>query len=97
MSMEKLGGNLMSVSVSKPTLLDWSQVRTSVQAFQRSLSLDQESRAFIYFALSKILKIDDDEIRSAITDGGDDRGIDAIYIDSRPEKKELSTFFNANM
>ena len=75
-----------------PTLLDWSQVRTSIQAFQRSLSLDSEATAFQYFALSKILKIDDDEIRTAITDGGDDRGIDAVYIDSRPERRVIHLF-----
>lgn len=75
-----------------PTLLDWSQVRTGVQAFQRSLNLDNEARAFQYFALSKILKIDDDEIRTAITDGGDDRGIDAVYIDGRPERRVIHLF-----
>ncbi len=75
-----------------PTLLDWSQVRTGIQAFQRSLDLESESKAFLYFALSKILKIDDDEILSSITDGGDDRGIDAVYIDSRPERRIIHLF-----
>jgi hypothetical protein len=60
---------------------------TAIQAFQRSLDLNSEADAFQYFALSKILKIDDDEIRTAITDGGDDRGIDAGYIDKRPERR----------
>lgn len=82
----------MSSAAAKPTLLDWSQVRTNVHAFQRSLDLQEESKAFQYFALSKILKIDDDEIRSSITDGGDDRGIDALYIDSRPEKRAIHLF-----
>lgn len=75
-----------------PTLLDWSQVRTGIQAFQRSLALEEEAKAFQYFALSKILKIDDDEVRTAITDGGDDRGIDAVYIDSRPERRVIHLF-----
>jgi hypothetical protein len=77
---------------NNPTLLDWSQVRTGIQAFKRSLDLDNEARAFLYFGLSKILKIDDDEIRTAITDGGDDRGIDAVYIDSRPERRVIHLF-----
>lgn len=77
---------------TSPTLLDWSQVRTGIQSFQRSLGLDSEAKAFQYFALSKILKIDDDEIRSTITDGGDDRGIDAVYIDSRPERRVIHLF-----
>ncbi|MCF4127561.1 AIPR family protein [Methylobacterium sp. SyP6R] len=75
-----------------PTLLDWSQVRTGIQAFQRSLNLSSEANAFQYFAISKILKIDDDEIRSAITDGSDDRGIDAVYIDDRAERKVIHLF-----
>ncbi|KRA79742.1 AIPR family protein [Altererythrobacter sp. Root672] len=78
--------------IATPTLLDWSQVRSGIQAFQRSLGLAEESRAFLYFALSKILKIDDDEIRTAITDGGDDRGIDAVYVDSRPERRVIHLF-----
>lgn len=82
----------MPSTTAKPTLLDWSQVRTNVHAFQRSLALQEESKAFQYFALSKILKIDDDEIRSAITDGGDDRGVDALFIDSRLEKRAIHIF-----
>ncbi len=77
---------------TNPTLLDWSQVRTGVQAFQRSLNLNSEASAFQYFSISKILKIDDDEIRTAITDGGDDRGIDAVYIDGRPERRVIHLF-----
>lgn len=80
----------------KPTILDWSQVKSSVESFQKSLSLDSPNKAFPYFAVSKILKIDDDETRAAITDGGDDRGIDAVYIDSRPDRR-IFHFFNSSM
>ena len=83
---------LVNGNEAKPTLLDWSQVRTSILAFKESLSLHDESKAFPYFAISKILKIDDDEIHSSITDGGDDRGVDAVYIDSRPEKRVIHLF-----
>lgn len=83
---------MSTTTQTSPTLLDWSQVRTGIQSFQRSLSLENEANAFQYFALSKILKIDDDEIRTTITDGGDDRGIDAVYIDSRPERRVIHLF-----
>jgi hypothetical protein len=76
----------------KATLLDWSQVKSSVAAFNNSLGFGDESKAFQFFAISKILKIDDDEIHSAVTDGGDDRVIDAIFIDSRPERKIIHLF-----
>lgn len=73
------------------TLLDWSQVRSGVEAFRKSLNFSDDGKAFQYFSISKILKIDDDEIRTSITDGGDDRGIDAIYIDRKSER-ENNTF-----
>ena len=79
-------------SLTKATLLDWSQVKSSVTEFNNSLGFADESRAFQFFAISKILKIDDDEIHSAITDGGDDRGIDAVFIDSRSERRTIHFF-----
>ena len=83
---------MKSISRLKPTILDWSQVKSGVETFQKSLRLENASQAFSFFALSKILKIDDDEISAAITDGGDDRGVDAVYIDSRPERRVFHFF-----
>ena len=77
---------------SPATLLDWSQVRSSVEAVRASLSLTSSREAFSYFSISKILKIDYDEVRASITDGGNDRGIDAVYIDSRPESRVIHLF-----
>lgn len=77
---------------SRATLLDWSQVKSAVGEFRQSLDLNDDAVAFSYFAASKILKIDDAEIAAALTDGGDDRGIDAIYIDSRPESRKIHLF-----
>jgi len=80
------------LSESKATLLDWSQVKSATGEFRTSLELPGDPTAFCYFAVSKILKIDDAEIAASITDGGDDRGIDAIYIDSRPEARRIHIF-----
>lgn len=77
---------------NRATLLDWSQVQSSIEAVRTSHKLPKNREAFGYFALSTILKIDDDEVRAAITDGGDDRGIDAVYIDSRPERRSIHLF-----
>jgi hypothetical protein len=77
---------------SRATLLDWSQVKSAVSEFRISLDLSNDSAAFSYFAVSKILKIDDAEVAAALTDGGDDRGIDAVYIDSRPEARRIHLF-----
>lgn len=77
---------------SRATLLDWSQVKSAISEFRNSLNHPDDATAFSYFALSKILKIDDAEIAAAVTDGGDDRGIDAVYIDSRPEARRIHLF-----
>lgn len=77
---------------NRATLLDWSQVKSVINEFKVSNDLADDAQAFSYFALSKILKIDDAEIAASITDGGDDRGIDAVYIDSRPEARRIHLF-----
>ncbi|MBA3677331.1 MAG: AIPR family protein [Sphingosinicella sp.] len=82
----------MTSATLPATLLDWSQVRSSVEAARSSLGLTTAREAFSYFAISKIIKIDDDEVRASITDGGNDRGIDAVYIDSRPESRVIHLF-----
>ncbi|WP_199504024.1 AIPR family protein [Qipengyuania sp. YIM B01966] len=77
---------------ARATLLDWSQVKSAIGEFRNSLDLPDDSIAFSYFALSKILKIDDAEISATLMDGPDDRGIDAVYIDSRPEARRIHLF-----
>lgn len=77
---------------SHATLLDWSQCKSAIGEFRESNGLTDDTEAFSFFALSKILKIDDAEIVASLTDGGDDRGIDAVYIDSRPEARRIHLF-----
>ena len=54
-----------------------------INKFKKSYALTKNSEAFCYVVLDQILKISGTEISDAITDGGDDRGIDAVYIDER--------------
>ena len=44
---------------------------------------ESKGNAFMRFALSSILKLNDEEIEESITDGPDDGEVDAIYIDKR--------------
>jgi hypothetical protein len=44
------------------------------------LSLSKDSEAFIYYCLDRVLKLDADDSEAVITDGGDDRGIDAVIL-----------------
>ena len=74
------------------TLLDWSQVNQKVSAFRGTTGIKNQSDAFIYYCISRILKIDNDEISSCVTDGRFDRGIDAVFIESTPDKKIIHLF-----
>ncbi len=73
-------------------LLDWSQVNSRVSLFKKSQCLKSATEAFNYLCLDTILGIDLSEIASSITDGSGDRGIDAVFIDSRPEKLTIHLF-----
>lgn len=74
------------------TMLDWSQVKNKVSKFKEMLSLSKDSEAFIYYCLDRVLKLDVDDSTSAITEGGDDRGIDAVYIQNTQDRKIVHLF-----
>jgi len=74
------------------TLLDWSQVNKKISNFKETMALDKQSDAFIYYCLSRILKIDPDEISACVTDGRFDRGIDAVFIESTSDRKIIHLF-----
>lgn len=74
------------------TILDWGQVNQKIMGFKESLNLENTSEAFIYYCLSRILKIDNNEISSSITDGRFDKGIDAVYIESTVDRKIIHLF-----
>lgn len=78
-------------NTAKPSLQDFSLIRTYVEQFQRENALATPSLGFSYFVLDLLLGLQTDEIEDALTDSfylqsrsrdsGHDRGIDAAYID----------------
>lgn len=74
------------------TILDWSQVNKKISSFKETMNLEKQSDAFIYYCLSRLLKIDPDEISACITDGRFDRGIDAVFIESTSDRKVIHLF-----
>jgi len=50
------------------------------------------SKALTVVAISEIMEIDVDEAVDAITDGGNDRGADALFIDDREAKNDIHIF-----
>ncbi len=75
----------------KPSLQDFTLVKTYVEKATKDNNLDKGSLGFYFFALNLVLNLQDDEIDNSITDTayleatgkskGHDRGIDAIFID----------------
>ena len=69
---------------------DWNALDEKIESTLRdSEDLDTRSKALTTLALSTVLEIDIDEAIDAITDGGNDRGIDALYIDDRENRSDI--------
>jgi hypothetical protein len=56
------------------------------------MNLNGASEAFIYYCLSRVLKLDDGELGSLVTDGQFDRGIDAVYIEEKQDGPTIHLF-----
>ena len=74
------------------TLLDWGNVDAAAAQIQASLALRSRREAFTFLCISTLLRIDFDEVRGSITDGGDDRGVDAVYLDERFGRRVIHLF-----
>lgn len=90
------------LSEIKPSLQDFSLVKTYVDKTKDEYQLQNTSFAFYYFALNWMLDLQDNEIDDSITDtaylqikgsmSGHDRGIDALYIDSNETPQVIHLF-----
>lgn len=74
------------------TLLDWGNVDAAASQIEKNLNLPSKRDAFTLLCLSSILRIDFDEARGCITDGAEDRGIDAVYLDERFGRRVVHLF-----
>lgn len=66
-----------------PNLNTFSTLHERVKKCRADYNLEDNSTAFMWLALETILQLNPDDIEDAITDGGQDGGIDAIHIDGR--------------
>ena len=88
--------------MNKPTLQDFSLVRTKTQKKQKDYDFDNLSSAFYFVVIDLILGLQEDEIQDSITDSnflklsnkqsGHDRGIDALYIDETSTPPVVNMF-----
>jgi hypothetical protein len=62
------------------TDLEFSLIESKVKKAADKIGLDDRSTAFLHLALDALFPRSAEEVSSLITDGGNDRGADAVYI-----------------
>ena len=75
------------------TLLDWNTVSHKIASYVgESPYCTSSSRTFTYLVLEYLLCLSPEEIEGAITDGPDDRGIDAVFVDEGDGRNVIHLF-----
>jgi len=75
------------------TLIDWNALSHKIKSYSgESPYCTTPSRCFTYLALEYLLSLSPEEIEDAITDGPNDRGIDAVYVDDRDGRNVIHLF-----
>jgi AIPR protein len=86
------------------TLIDWNALTHKCKSYiGESDYATTEARAFSHIVLEYLLSLSPEEITDSITDGSNDRGVDAVFVDDRDDHnvihlfqfKHASTFANA--
>lgn len=62
------------------TDLEFSLIESKVKKSADKIGLDDRSTGFLYLILDSLFPRSGEDISSLITDGGSDRGVDAVYI-----------------
>ncbi len=73
--------------------LDWNVLHLKVKGYvDRDLGLDTPQKAFSVLMVATILDVSEEEAQDAITDGGNDRGVDAVFVDDRDGSNSIHVF-----
>ena len=73
-------------------MFDWNALDHKINATIVEYEELSRTKALTAVAVSEIMDIDIDEAIDAITDGGNDRGVDALHIDDRDAKNDIHIF-----
>lgn len=74
-------------------LLDWNTLDNQVKAYLDPESgIETPQKAFPILMIASILKVSDEEAMDSITDGGKDRGVDAVFVDDRDGANAIHIF-----
>ena len=64
-------------------LSSFGLLKQKISKIRQDLMLNNDTEAFTRLALQSILRINEDEVEDAITEGGMDGGLDAIHLEGR--------------
>ena len=62
------------------TLIDWSTVQTRINSYKELFEYETSSLALSHVLLETLFALSSEEIEESITDGPNDRGIDAVVL-----------------
>jgi hypothetical protein len=75
------------------TLIDWNALVQKCKTYiGESDYATTEKRAFGHIVLEYLLDLSPEEITDSITDGSNDRGVDAVFVDDRDDCNEIHLF-----
>ena len=73
-------------------MFDWNALDQKICATIEEYEELDRTKSLSVVAISETMEIDIDEAVDAITDGGNDRGVDALFIDDRDGKNDIHIF-----
>lgn len=74
-------------------LLDWNTLDHKVKSYiDADRGIDKPQKAFPVLMVATLLDVSDEEAADAITDGGHDRGADAVFVDDRDGSNSIHVF-----
>ncbi|MEM8919223.1 MAG: AIPR family protein [Pseudomonadota bacterium] len=76
----------------KVSALDWDIINSRVEEAQKANGFTDNSQAFLWLVLDQYFPGYSEERLESITDGGNDRGIDAIHIIEKENSAEIFIF-----
>ena len=73
-------------------MFDWNALDQKITTTAAEYTDLDRTKSLTAVAVATIMEVDIDEAVDAITDGGNDRGVDAIFIDDRDTKNDIHIF-----
>jgi len=74
------------------TLIDWSQLQARISAYKAQHGHETDHLALTHIVLEHDLGLEPEDVTDAVTDGPDDRGIDAACLEEREDSTTIHLY-----